>query len=191
MTENARLRVLIANESADRIAALAHIVGALGHQTVAVELEVDRVAETIKREQPDVALVSLGQSSQHALDLISRIVGEAECPVVAVLPASDIAFVREAARRGIFAYVVDGDAESVETAIEIVLLRFAEYHGLQGAFGRRALIERAKGILMERNGINEREAFELLRSHARRESRKIADLAQAVIDGQSVLPSTE
>jgi len=44
-----------------------------------------------------------------------------------------------------------------------VLRRFAEYHDLQGAFGRRALTERAKGILMERHGIDEASAFEMLR----------------------------
>ena len=45
----------------------------------------------------------------------------------------------------------------------IVLRRFAEYHDLEGAFGRRALTERAKGILMERHSIDEDRAFEMLR----------------------------
>jgi AmiR/NasT family two-component response regulator len=76
--------------------------------------------------------------------------------------------------------VTDGDPEELQGAVDIVLRRFAEFHRLEGALGRRALTERAKGILMERYGIDEREAFELLRSHSRRTNRKLIDVAEAV-----------
>jgi hypothetical protein len=69
-----------------------------------------------------------------------------------------------------------------------VLRRFAEYHELEGAFGRRALTERAKGILMERHAIDEARAFELLREHSRASNRKLIDLATAVVDGHRLLP---
>jgi AmiR/NasT family two-component response regulator len=69
-----------------------------------------------------------------------------------------------------------------------VLRRFAEYHDLEGAFGRRALTERAKGILMERHAIDESSAFELLREHSRVSNRKLIDLATAVVDGHRLLP---
>jgi response regulator NasT len=69
-----------------------------------------------------------------------------------------------------------------------VLHRFAEFHALKGAFGRRALIERAKGILMERHAINEESAFEMLRDHSRVDNRKLIDLATAVVDGHRMLP---
>jgi hypothetical protein len=52
-----------------------------------------------RRERPDVALVGLGLSSEHALDLITEMVREASCPVIALLTAKDPAYVREAARR--------------------------------------------------------------------------------------------
>ena len=69
-----------------------------------------------------------------------------------------------------------------------MLLRFAEYHELEGAFGRRALTERAKGILMERHGIDEASAFGLLHEHSRVSNRKLIDLATAVVDGHQLLP---
>jgi response regulator NasT len=183
-----RLRVLIADESAERLAVLAAAVRGLGHNIVAAEMEVVAAGPATAREHPDVALVALGQSDEHALEMISKIVAEAECPVIAVLAATDSSFVQEAAKRGIFAYVVETDQGALESALEIVLLRFAEYHGLEGAFGRRAVIERAKGILMERHQLDESEAFELLRQHARRHNQKIVDVSTAVIDGAVHLP---
>jgi response regulator NasT len=182
------LRVLIADESAERLAVLAAAVRGLGHEIVAAEMEVVDAGPATAREHPDVALVALGQSNTHALEMISKIVAEAECPVIAVLAATDSAFVQEAAKRGIFAYVVETDQGALESALEIVLLRFAEYHGLEGAFGRRAVIERAKGILMERHQLDEREAFELLRQHARRNNQKVVEVSNAVIDGAVHLP---
>jgi AmiR/NasT family two-component response regulator len=191
--ETEHLRVLIANERRDRLALVAPIVAALGHEVIAREIEVDEVGPVTARERPDVALVGLGESSQHALVLIEKIVQEAFCPVILLIHESNPGFVREASRRGIFAYITDGDSENDEThdwqsSIDIVLRRFAEYHDLRGAFGRRAVTERAKGILMERHSVDEDEAFDLLRSHARGTNRKLVDVATAVVDGHALLP---
>jgi AmiR/NasT family two-component response regulator len=182
-----RLRVLVANQSPARLTALAAIVQALGHETIAAELDVATVAAATSREHPDVALVGVGRSSDHALQLITQIVSVAECPVIAIMPISDVGFVREAARRGIFAYVVDSERDALESALEIVLLRFGEYHGLEGAFGRRATIERAKGILMERHAIGEQAAFAMLRDHSRQSNRMVVEIASAVIGGYLLL----
>ena len=189
-TEN--LRVLIANERKEGLLLVASIVAALGHEVIAREIEVDEVGPVTSRERPDVALVGLGESSQHALELIEKIVQEAFCPVILLIHEPNPGFVREASRRGIFAYITDGDEEDDphewQSSIDIVLRRFAEYHDLQGAFGRRAVIERAKGILMERHAVEEDGAFDLLRSHARKSNRKLVDVATAVVDGHALLP---
>jgi len=140
------------------------------------------------RERPDVALVGLGESSTHALGLIEKIVQEAACPVIALLHAPDPAFVKEASKRGVFAYIVDAEAVDWQSSIDIVLRRFAEYHDLEGAFGRRALTERAKGILMERHSVDESAAFDMMRSHSRSTNRKLVDIASAVVDGHRLLP---
>jgi AmiR/NasT family two-component response regulator len=182
------LRVLIANERKDRLALVAPIVVALGHEVIAREIDVDDVGAVTARERPDVALVGLGESSEHALELIDKIVREAACPVIALLHAPNPAFVKEASKRGVFAHISDDDAEDWQSSIDIVLRRFAEYHDLQGAFGRRALTQRAKGILMERHSIDENAAFEMLRERSRIDNRKLIDLAAAVVDGHRLLP---
>jgi hypothetical protein len=67
---------------------------ALGHEVIAREIEVEDVGAVTARERPDVALVGLGESSEHALELIEQIVREAACPVIVLLHAPDPAFVR-------------------------------------------------------------------------------------------------
>jgi two-component system, response regulator / RNA-binding antiterminator len=182
-----RLRVLVANERDDRIALVTTLLTGLGHVVIAGSTNVSEVGALTSHEHPDVALVGLGTSSTHALELIERIVREADCPVIAVLEGHDATFVNEAAKRGVFAYIVDGSPDELQSALDITLRRFAEYHNLQGAFGRRAQTERAKGILMERYQVDERQAFAMLRDHARHNGQKLVGVAQALLDGHLLL----
>jgi AmiR/NasT family two-component response regulator len=182
------LRVLIANERRDRLAAVAALVTALGHEVIAREIHIDEVGNATGPEELDVALIGVGKNSDHALQLIGKIVHEAWCPVIALLHAPDADFVTEAAKRGVFAYVAVDDPGAWRNAIEIAFLRFAEFQQLRDAFERRALIERAKGILMERRSVGEGAAFELLRSQSRTMNRQIVDIAQGVVDGHALLP---
>ena len=179
------LRVLIANERKDRLALVAPLVAALGHEVIAREVEVADVGAVTARERPDVALVGLGQSSEHALGLIDRIVKTATCPVIALLHEPDPEFLGEASKLGVFAYVDDDD--DWQSSIDIVLRRFADYRDLEDAFERRAVTERAKGILMERHSVDEAAAFDLLRDHARATNRKLVDVAGAVVDAHFLL----
>lgn len=181
------LRILIANERKDRLARIAEVVTGLGHEVISRELEVSEVAAATEREHPDLAFVGLGVSGEHALDMISEIVREASCPVIALLEGDDPIWVNEAAKRGIFAYIVDGRAEEMQSAIDITLRRYAEYSSLEGAFARRAVIERAKGIVMSQQEIDEQRAFELLRSQSQRTGRKLYDIAEAVIESHLLL----
>ena len=182
-----QLRVLIANERRDRLELLARVVIGLGHDVIAREIYVKEVGPVTARERPDVALVGLGESSVHALELISEIVREASCPVIAILHAGDPGYVHEAAKRGVFAYIIDGTPDELQSAIDITLQRFSEYQSLQGAFGRRALIEQAKGILMARHSVNADRAFEMLRDHSQHNGRKLSDVAAAVVESHLLL----
>jgi|RhiMethySRZTD1v2_1073278.scaffolds.fasta_scaffold460065_3 AmiR/NasT family two-component response regulator len=186
-----RLRILIADGRGDVLDEVARTVAGLGHEVVG-QAELGDVAALTASLRPDAAIVIVGESSAHALDLIGRIVTEASCPVIAILDVEDQAFIREAARRGIFAYITMGrEAAALQSSLDVVLSRFAEYHGLEGAFGRRAITERAKGILMERHGIDEKQAFTMLREEARRTNRKITDVAEAVALSVTLLPARQ
>jgi AmiR/NasT family two-component response regulator len=111
--------------------------------------------------------------------------------VILLIHAPDPDFVKEASKRGIFACITDADVEDWQSAIDIVLRRFTEYHDLEGAFGRRAVTERAKGILMERHSVDDADAFEMLRDQSRRTNTKLADVAVAVVDGHRLLSARD
>jgi AmiR/NasT family two-component response regulator len=181
LTAQIRLRVLIANERQEHLELLAQVVTGLGHEVIAREIDVSQVGEATARENPDVALVGLGDSAEHALDLISEIVREASCPVVAILSISNPDYVREAAKRGVFAYIIESTPDELQGAINVTLRRFAEYQSLQGAFGRRAVIEQARGILMARHALSADTALERLRDHSQQNGSKLGDVAAAVV----------
>jgi response regulator NasT len=182
-----RLRVLISNEREERVERIAQVVRDLGHEVVLASTDVTAVGELTAETLPDVALVGLGEDSEHALALIERIVREAACPVIALIVGQDPAFVDEAAKRGVFAYISEASVPELGSALAIVLRRFAEYHNLEGAFARRAITERAKGILMERYQIDEVTAFNRLRTHARSSGRRLVEVAQAMCDSHGIL----
>lgn len=137
MDRTHHLRVLIANQRADRLELLARVVKELGHEVIAQEIHVSDVGAVTARERPDVALVGLGTSSEHALELITEIVRGAFCPVIALLADYDAEWVDQAAQRGVYAYIVDTRPEELQSAIDITLRRFAEFQNVQGAFERR------------------------------------------------------
>jgi AmiR/NasT family two-component response regulator len=163
-----KLRVLIANQRPDRLELLSRVVGGLGHEVIAREIHVRDVGRVTARVRPDVALVGLGESSEHALELISEIVRGAFCPVIALMEAFDGDWIDQAAQRGVFAYIVDSRPEELQSAIDITLRRFSELQSLQGAFERR-------------NEETLRAAEEL-----RRRQRQVLELHDGVVQGLSV-----
>lgn len=179
--------MLIADETPAKLERLRLDVQALGHEVVATSLEVAEVAALTASTLPDVALVMLGESTTHALDLIGELVREASSPVIAVLATDDHAYVQEAAKRGVFACIVDPSETELRGAIAVALERFRSYAGLQGAFGRRAVLEQAKGILMGRDGLTAENAFAVLREHSQSSGRRIHDVASALIESNALL----
>ncbi|MGH3050385.1 MAG: ANTAR domain-containing response regulator [Gaiellaceae bacterium] len=183
----APLRILIANATEERLGDLAAFLSPLGHDAIAHELSTPDAGAIVERERPDVALVDVGSSPGQALDLIAALVDEAAFPVIALVEANDPEGSAEIARRGAFASVLGGGLDDLPGAIDVALHRFAEVQALQGAFGRRATIEQAKGILMARHRIDAAAAFDLLRDQSQRSGRKLLDVSRAVVDSHLLL----
>jgi response regulator NasT len=189
------LRVLLADENPEALQRLCDVLAELGHVVTPFAVSVREAAEIIAREDPDLTIVAVHQDDEHALELIGESVEFASGPVIAQVPDGDTDFVARAAERGISAWVESSKPNTVQAAIEVAMRRYRDerrlwdkVEQLQSALERRAVIERAKGILMERHAVGEREAFELLRDHARSTSRRVVDVAQTVLDGHALLP---
>jgi AmiR/NasT family two-component response regulator len=189
------LRVLIADEDRDALRHLGSVLESLGHEVTPYVVSVAEAIELISTEDPDLAIVVVHKDDEHALALIGETVEYASGPVIAQTRDGDVEFVARAAERGISAWIESTSPEVVQGAIEVALRRYEEaarletkVEQLESALERRAVIERAKGILMERHAVDERAAFELLRDHARASSRRVVDVAVTVADGHALLP---
>src|SRR3954464_10287739 len=177
------LRVLIADENEQALRGLHEVLAKLGHEVTPYAVSVREAVELIAREDPEVAIVVVHTDDEHALALISEAVEFASGPVIAQVPDADVDFLARAAEAGISAYAESMDHAAVQGAIEVAVRRYRDaarlsekVEQLEGALERRGVIERAKGILMERHSIAEREAFELLRDHARTSGRRVVDV---------------
>ena len=163
----------------------------LGHEVYrAFRIEVNDVGAVTARERPDVALVGSAKSSDHALMLIEKIVQESACPVIVLIHAADPEFVREASKRGIFAYITDGEGTrlaGLHRHRSAPLRRVPRPRGSVRPSGHhRARQGHSHGAPLDRRGGG---AFDLLRSPGRvRRTASSSDIAAAVVDGHALLP---
>src|SRR5262249_48146476 len=179
------LRVLLANERKEDLRRLGDVLEGLGHEVVPFAVSVREAVELIAREDPDLAFVVFDGDDEHGLALLSETVEFASGPVlVTVRSAESSNTIARAAEGGLRGYVDSWEPEDVQAAIEVALRRHREaerlnekVEQLESALERRAVIERAKGIIMERHGVNDAEAFELLRDHARSGGRRVVEIA--------------
>jgi AmiR/NasT family two-component response regulator len=190
------LSVLVADEDTEALRSTARVLGTLGHTVAAYAVSVNEASERISEEDPDLSVVAVHDDLEHALDLIDELSESARGPIVAVVETSyDGDFLARAAARGIDGFARSEDPHEVQVAIELALRRHRQeaqlteqVSQLETALERRAMIERAKGILMERHMIDDRAAFAMLRDHSRNGGRKVVDVAAAVVEGHPLLP---
>src|SRR4051812_593584 len=149
------LTVLLADEDRGALEQLGDVLTGLGHEVTPFAVSVQEAAELIGREDPDLAIVVVHHDDEHALGLIGQAVQTASGPVIAQMHEGDVEFVARAAELGISAYIESIEPARVQAAIEVAVRRYREaarldekVAQLETALERRAVIERAKGIVM-------------------------------------------
>jgi AmiR/NasT family two-component response regulator len=189
------LRILAADEDSGALREIADLLEQLGHDVTATVASVPDACEAIAREDPDASIVVVHDDADHALDLIDELSEVSSGPVIALLNGQDPVFAKAAAERGISAIASAPTTDALRTALEVAIRRQAEAEQmteridqLEHALERRAVIERAKGILMERHGLGERAAFEYLRGYSRARSRQVVAVARDVAERGLELP---
>jgi AmiR/NasT family two-component response regulator len=190
------LAVVVADELEEPLHAAIRLVEAAGHRVVASETDLAGLSEAITRHEVQLAVIAVHENTEYVLGLLETINDTSACPTVLLFDDEDDQLVRDALDRGMDAYAGRATPASLNSAIAFARRRFAELeaHGrhvrdLEAGAQRRALIERAKGVVMERQDVDERTAYELLRSHARDTRTSLAEVADAVIRARALLPA--
>ena len=189
MADLPRLRVLITDERSDVLEALAGLVRGAGHEPVACEAGVSDAAAAVERERPDVAIVGVHEDVGHAIDLLDALASAGEVPVVVTLDDADEQFIAEAAERGVFASAAPSDRDSLVTALRLAHARAREHRGtlvervreLEDRMQRRAVVERAKGVLMDTQGLKEADAFRRIQRLSMNSRKSMREVAEAIL----------
>jgi response regulator NasT len=189
------MRVLIAEDDPVIALGLETKLAALGHEVVARVADGHSAVEAAARTEPDAVVMDVIMPGIDGLEAACAITQARPVPIVAITAHDQPEFVERAARCGVTAYLVKPvDGHQVERALRLAVSRHAEFETMRAEVGRlqdaletRRLVERAKGILMDRAGLSEEDAFLRIQRKARDANRTMADVARQIIEAAELL----
>ncbi len=148
------------------------------------------LADRISQLQPDLIIVDAESEARDALEHVVFATRDARRPIVLFTDDNDTSHVKDAVAVGVSAYIVDGLASKrIRPILDVAMARFEyeerlrdELDDARNALQERTVVDRAKSLLMERQGLSEKEAFTILRKIAMDKGLKIAEIAQRTLD---------
>ncbi|MBR0829644.1 ANTAR domain-containing protein [Bradyrhizobium manausense] len=188
-------KIVIVDESPVRAAILEEGLREAGFTQVVHISEMQSLLARIYSVDPDIILIDLENPSRDVLEAMFQVSRAVRRPIAMFVDQSDSASIQASVEAGVSAYIVDGlKKERIKPILDLCVSRFNAFAKLQEELERtksqledRKVIERAKGILMKMKGLNEDEAYVLLRSTAMREKKKIGEIAQSIITASEML----
>jgi response regulator NasT len=183
------LRILIVDQNAKRATVLEEGLREAGHDDVVVVREVHNLLRRIVDINPDVIFIDLENPNRDVLEQMFQVSRSVPRPIAMFVDHSDTATIEQAVDAGVATYIVDGlRKERIKPILDTTISRFNAFKKLRDqldharqALEERKLVDRAKGILMAERQLSEADAYELLRTTAMNENRRLADVAQSVI----------
>lgn len=160
------------------------------------------LTERLAQLQPDLIIVDAESEARDALEHVVMATRDERRPIVMFTNDADTAHVKHAVAAGVSAYIVAGlSPERIRPILDVAMARFEHEQALRQALDQtrselnlrnaelqdRKTIDRAKGILMQRQGLNEQVAYEKLRKAAMDKGIKIAEVAQRMLDAAELL----
>lgn len=153
------------------------------------------LVKAIEANDPDVVVIDLEDPSRDALADMFLVSQHVRRPITMFVDQSDAASIEAAVEAGVSAYIVDGlKKERMQPILQTCISRFNAFKRLReeldearSQLEERKLVDRAKGIVMRLKGLNEEEAYALLRKTAMNEKRKLVDIARSIITAAEVL----
>ncbi|BDT67221.1 putative transcriptional regulatory protein pdtaR [Comamonadaceae bacterium OS-1] len=160
------------------------------------------LTERLAQLQPDMVIVDAESEARDALEHVVVATRNARRPIVMFTNDDDTSHVKDAVAAGVSAYIVAGlSAARIRPILDVAMARFEfeqalrkeladtrqELDGHKAELLNRKVIDRAKGLLMQRQGLTEQEAYERLRKAAMDKSLKLVDVAQRILDVADLL----
>lgn len=189
------LSIIIVEQDKARAHAIVDTLLETGAHQIQVLSETTGLARSIAEIDPDIVLVDIANPSRDMIEELTLASSPLERPVALFVERSDDGLAHAAIEAGVSAYVVDGlQAARVKPVMDAAIARFhmfqrmrTELEATKRALEERKIIDRAKGILMRARGIDEDEAYALIRKTAMSQGRKLADVAQALVTASELL----
>lgn len=189
------MRIAIVDESELRAAVVEDGLREAGFEAIFIVAPRGAFVARLEALAPDVVIIDLGTPSRDSLEEMLAVSRVLDRPIAMFVDKSDETMIGAAIDAGVSAYVVDGlRKERVKAILELAVQRFnafaklkAELTEARTALAERKLIDRAKAILMESRGMTEADAYALLRTTAMNQSRRLADVADALITANLLL----
>jgi AmiR/NasT family two-component response regulator len=183
------LRVLVADDESIIRLDLRETLRKMGHEVIGEAGDGRRAVELSRQLKPDLVILDIKMPEMDGIDAAKVISTEKIAPVVLVTAYSQIDLVQRAQDAGVFGYVVKPFKESdLLPAVAIAIARFREYveisseaASLQEALDARKLVERAKGLLMQKHSLTEQEAFRRIQVQSMNTRRSMKEIAEAII----------
>ncbi len=189
------LKIVVVEQDRERAIDIIDGLNDAGWRDVTVIAETSALARTLNDLEPDLVLIDLANPSRDVLENLSEVSGANQRPVAMFVDRSDDDMTRAAVSAGLSAYVVDGlKKDRIKPVLETAIARFqmvsqmrSELNAAKLALTERKTIDRAKGLLMQAKGINEEEAYGLLRKTAMDQGRKVINVAEALVTASDLL----
>lgn len=189
------LRIAVADDEPDVRDYFATILPLLGHRVVAVARDGRELVEACRTARPDLLIVDIKMPEMDGIDAAAEICRNEPVPVILVSAYSDPDLIERADGNHILAYLVKPIKQAeLQPTIVIAMRRFRQFQALRReatdlrqALEDRKIIDRAKGILMKRAGIDEQSAFRRLQKLASENNRKMVEIAQSILTAETAL----
>lgn len=157
---------------------------------VSAEQAMQQMPQSSRKPAHDLLLLDLEGDGSDELPMIQSLMEKTPLPVVMFVSRGDGNSAKSASVAGVSAYVVEGlEKDRIEPILAAAVTRFEETRALReelektkNSLQQRKVIERAKGLLMERRGCSENEAFSSMRTLAMSRNKRLSDVAQGIID---------
>jgi response regulator NasT len=183
------LRIAVADDEQDMREFFQKFLPILGHQVVATARDGKELVEACRRLNPELVITDIKMPDMDGIDAATQISRAGPIPVILVSAYHDAEFIRRAEADHILAYLVKPiKAADLEPAITIAMRRFEQFQALRKEAGDlrqaledRKLIEKAKGVLMKKTGLDEADAFRRMQKLASDKNKKLVEIAQTIL----------